>query len=100
MRWSAPIYAGSCAYHLRKSGHQQDQSEHLLEDQIEHAQRHGGDHAQPSKTPIIAGQRPRTEFWNPTGDRYSFEPKMDGYRAIAFQGSEAASRCSPGSRSR
>ena len=20
MRWSAPIYAGSCAYHLRKSG--------------------------------------------------------------------------------
>ena len=30
-----------------RAAHQQDQSEHLLEDQIQQPQRHGGDHAQP-----------------------------------------------------
>jgi hypothetical protein len=44
-----------------RAAHQKDQSEYLHEDQIQQAQRHGGDHAQPSKT---ADHR-----WSVTGDR-------------------------------
>jgi hypothetical protein len=30
-----------------RAAHQQDQSEDLLEDQVEQSQQHGGDHAEP-----------------------------------------------------
>jgi hypothetical protein len=48
-----------------RAAHQQDQPEYVREDQVEQTGRHVGDHAQPA---ITAGQRPRPDFWHPTGD--------------------------------
>ena len=48
-----------------RAAHQQDQPEYVREDQVEQPQRHVGDHAQLT---ITAGQRPRPDFWHPTGD--------------------------------
>jgi len=51
-----------------RAGDQQDQSEYLPEDQVQQPQRHAWDHAQAA---IIAGQRPRLDFWHPTGRRFT-----------------------------
>ena len=40
-----------------RAAQQQEQPEHLLEDQIQQPQRHGGDHARPLAITITAGQR-------------------------------------------
>ena len=50
-----------------RAAHQQDQSEHVLEDQIQEARRRGGDHARLSRTADHRWSTTRTEFWNPTG---------------------------------
>ena len=39
-----------------RAAQQQDQPEHVLEDQVQQPQRHGGDHARPLATTITAGQ--------------------------------------------
>ena len=46
---------------------QQDQPEHLLKDQIQQPQRHGGDHARPPWTADHRWSAACTTFWNPTG---------------------------------
>ena len=40
-----------------RAAQQHDQSEHVLEDQVQEPQRHGGDHAGYQRSPITAGQR-------------------------------------------
>ena len=50
-----------------RAAHQQDQSEHLLEDQIQQPQRHGGDHARPSEPPITAGHTRARRSGTPQG---------------------------------
>ncbi len=59
-----------------RPAHQQDQSEYLPEGQIQEAQRHGGDHAQPSKT---ADHR-----WSATGDRV-LEPHRSTPARIVYE---------------
>jgi hypothetical protein len=44
---------------VEDAAHQQDQSEHLVEDQIQQPQRHGDDHAWPvgARSPLVSGMR-------------------------------------------
>jgi hypothetical protein len=45
--------------------YQQDQSEDLLEDQVEQSQQHGGDHAEPMAAINHRWSAARAVFWNP-----------------------------------
>jgi hypothetical protein len=49
-----------------RAAHQQDQSEHLVEDEIQQPQRHNGDHAQPLDLVDHPWSATVAEFWNPT----------------------------------
>ena len=46
---------------------QQEQPEHLLEDQVQQSQRHGGDHARPLAIINHRWSAACAAFWNPTG---------------------------------
>ena len=46
---------------------QQDKSEHVLEDQIQQPQRHGGDHARPLSIINRHWSTACAAFWNPAG---------------------------------
>jgi hypothetical protein len=48
-----------------RAPHQQDQSEDLLEDQVEQSQQHGGDHAEPMAAINHRWSAVRAVFWNP-----------------------------------
>jgi hypothetical protein len=45
---------------------QQEQPEQVLEDQVQQAQRHGGDHAQPLASISHRWSAACAAFWNPT----------------------------------
>jgi hypothetical protein len=48
---------------------QQEQPEQVLEDQVQQAQRHGGDHARPLMSINHCWSATCAAFWNPTGTR-------------------------------
>jgi hypothetical protein len=53
-----------------RAAHQRDQSEDLLEDQVEQSQQHGGDHAEPMAAINHRWSAARAVFWNPAGQRF------------------------------
>ena len=68
----------------RRASQQQDQSQDLLEDQIQQPQRHGGDHARPLVTTNHRWSAACATFWNPTGRMagiVSWIPEVSSSRA-------------------
>jgi hypothetical protein len=65
------------------AGHQEDQSEHLLEDQIQQPQRHGDDHAWPVVGADHRWSSACSAFWNPTPfpGHQATVPPQDGGRS-------------------
>jgi hypothetical protein len=57
---------------------QEDQSEHLLEDQIQQPQRHSGDHAEPFAATDRRWSGGCDRFWNPTGGDEPQSAQMRG----------------------